>query len=72
MTRVAFLELCNKLNISPNLVHFENSVVDGYYILKNCHRWEVSYRERGKDYDCVGFLSESDALIYLADKLICY
>lgn len=72
MTRVEFLELCSKLNTSPNLVHFENSVVDGYCILKNCHRWEVFYRERGKDYDCVGFPSESDALIYLADKLICY
>ena len=55
MTRTEFLELYNKQNISPNLVHFENSVVDGYYILKNYHRWEVFYRERGKDYDCKGF-----------------
>lgn len=70
MTRTEFLELCNKQNISPNLIHFENSVADGYYVLKNYHRWEVFYRERGKDYDCVGFPSESDALIYLLERLV--
>ena len=70
MTKTEFLALCNKQNISPNLIHFENSVADGYYVLKNHHRWEVFYRERGKDYNCVGFPSESDALIYLADKLM--
>ena len=53
-----------------DLIHFENSVADGYYVLKNYHRWEVFYRERGKDYDCVGFPSESDALEYLLGKLI--
>ena len=70
MTRTEFLELCESRNISINLIHFENSVADGYYVLKNYHRWEVFYRERGKDCDCIGFPSESDALIYLADKLI--
>ena len=69
MTRTEFLELCKSKNISTNLIHFENSVVDGYYVLKNHHRWEVFYRERGKDYDCVGFPSESDALEYLLGKL---
>ena len=70
MTRIEFLELCETNNISTDLIHFENSVADGYYVLKNYHRWEVFFRERGKDYDCVGFPSESDALIYLADKLM--
>ena len=70
MTRTEFLELCESNNISTNLIHFENSVAEGYYILKNYHRWEVFYRERGKDYDCVGFPSESDALLYLSEKLI--
>ena len=70
MTRIEFLELCKANNISKNLIHFENSVADGYYVLKNYYRWEVFYRERGKDYECVGFPSESDALIYLTDKLI--
>ena len=70
MTRTEFFELCESNSISANHIHFENSVADGYYMLKNYHRWEVFYRERGKDYDCVGFPSESDALIYLADKLM--
>ena len=69
MTRTEFLELCKTNNISTNLIHFENSVADGYYVLKNYHRREVFYRERGKDYDCVGFPSESDALEYLLKKL---
>jgi len=70
MTRAEFLELCRNSNISVNVIHFENSVADGYYVLKNYHRWEVFYRERGKDYDCIGFPSENDALNYLADKLV--
>ena len=70
MTSAEFLELCKRNNIPTNIIHFENSVADGYYVLKNYHRWEVFYRERGKDYDCVGFPSESDALIYLVDKLM--
>ena len=70
MTRIEFLELCESKKIATNLIHFENFVADGYYVLKNYHRWEVFYREHGKDYDCVGFPSESDALIYLADKLM--
>ena len=69
MTRIEFLELCESKNIATNLIHFENSVADGYYVMKNYHRWEVFYRERGKDYDCVGFPSESDALEYLLKKL---
>lgn len=70
MTRIEFLELCKSNNIPTNIIHFENSVADGYYVLKNYHRWEVFFRERGTDYACMGFPSESDALNYLADKLI--
>ena len=69
MTRIEFLELCESKNIATNLIYFESSVADGYYVLKNYHRWEVFYRERGKDYDCVGFPSENDALEYLLRKL---
>lgn len=70
MTKAEFLDLCNNKGISTNLIHFEKSFAEGYYMLKNHHRWEVFFRERGKDYDCVGFPTESDALIYLADKLV--
>ena len=70
MTRTELLELCKHHNTSTNLIHFENSVADGYYVLNNYYRWEVFFRERGKDYDCVGFPSESDALRYLSERLI--
>jgi hypothetical protein len=70
MTHNEFITLLNENNINSNIVHFENSVADGYYVLKNYHRWEVFYRERSKDYDCVGFPSESDALEYLLKKLV--
>ncbi|MBE6639728.1 MAG: hypothetical protein E7616_09830 [Ruminococcaceae bacterium] len=71
MTKTEFLELCRNSNISTKTIHFENAVADGYYVLKNYHRWEVFFRERGTDCECMGFPSESDALNYLADKLIC-
>lgn len=69
MTKTEFIELLKSNDISHNIVHFENSVADGYYVLKNYHRWEVFYRERGKDYESVGFPSESDALEYLSEKI---
>lgn len=71
MTKEEFFEAIESKSVLPNLVHFKNSVADGYYVLKNYLRWEVFYRERGKDYDCVGFPSESDALVYLLGKLGC-
>ncbi len=70
MTKEEFFEAIESKSVSSNLVHFENSVADGYYVLKNYHRWEIFYRERGKDYDCIGFPSESDALEYLLKKLV--
>lgn len=70
MTRDNFLILLKQNSISSEIVHFENAVSDGYYILKNHHRWDVFFRERGKDYDCMGFPSESDALVYLSERLI--
>ena len=70
MTHNEFVTLLKKSNIDANIVHFENAVTDGYYVLKNYNRWEVFYRERGKDHDCVGFPSESNALEYLLEKLL--
>ncbi|MGM9668967.1 MAG: hypothetical protein ACI3VZ_04335 [Faecousia sp.] len=70
MTHNEFIDILKENDIDTNLIHYENSVADGYYVLKNYHRWEVFYRERGKDYDCVGFPSESDALEYLLKKLV--
>jgi hypothetical protein len=70
MTYVEFVDLLKESKIDTSIVHFENSVADGYYVLKDYHRWEVFYRKRGKDYDCIGFPSESDALEYLLKKLL--
>ena len=70
MTYIEFVDLLKENKIDTSIVHFENSVADGYYVLKNYHLWEVFYRERGKDYYCVGFPSESDALEYLLKKIL--
>ena len=68
MTKREFLEFLNGSRIT-SAVYFENAAADGYFVLKNQCRWEVFLRERGVDFDCMGFPSESDALAYLAQKL---
>ncbi len=72
MTREEFFNLLEKHNISKELVLFDDPVKEGFCIRKNYFGWEVFYRERGKEYNCVGFPSESDALQYLFNKLIPY
>ena len=69
MTRAEFAQKLKALGALSPPVHFENAAADGYYVLKNRHRWEVFYRERGMDEDCLGFPSEEDALAYLIEKL---
>ena len=69
MTKTEFLDLLKKYNINEKLVVFDDDVKDGYCVRKNHYRWEVFFRERGKEYDCIGFPSESNALQYLFEKL---
>ena len=69
MTYVEFVDLLKENKIDTGIVHFESSVADGYYVLKNYYRTEVFCRERGKEYESIGFPSESDALEYLLKKL---
>lgn len=69
MTKAEFLELLKQYNINENLVVFDDAIKEGYCVRKHYFRWEVFFRERGKEYDCVGFPSESNALQYLFDKL---
>ncbi len=69
MTKADFLELLKKHNINENLVVFDDTVKEGYCVRKKHFGWEVFFRERGKEYDCVGFPSENNALQYLFDKL---
>ena len=68
MTKAEFLEFLTQNGIIT-AVYFENAAADGYFVLKNKFRWEVSLRERGMDLACMGFPSESDALAWLAGKL---
>ena len=69
MTKKDFLEQLAKYGIDGKLVIFDDSINDGYCVRKNHFRWEVFFRERGKEYNCVGFPSESNALKYLFDML---
>lgn len=69
MTKSGFSNALKNHNINENLVAFDDTIKDGYCVRKNHFRWEVLFRERGKEYDCVGFPSESDALQFLFDKL---
>ncbi len=70
MTRDEFLKLLKENNIDESLVVFDDPIKDGYCIRKNYFRWEVFFRERGKEYNLMGYPSESDALTALLEKLI--
>lgn len=70
MTREEFIDLLKSNNIDPAVVIFDDPIREGYVIRKNHFRWEVFYRERGKEYNAVGYPSESEALNALAEKLI--
>lgn len=69
MEKEAFLELLHRLEIDERIVVLDDSLRDGYCIRRNGHRWEVLVRERGMEYDVMGFPSQSDAFQYLAEKL---
>lgn len=70
MNREKFMSLLQENGIDPNIVSFDSSVNDGYNIRKNRIRWETFVRERGREYNCIGFPSESDALEYMLKRLI--
>ena len=72
MDRSEFLIRLKKKGIDPQIVSFDSSTKDGCNIRKNRLGWEVFMRERGKEYDNIGFPSESDALQYLYDELVKY
>ena len=70
MTRAEFEKLLEKSGISRDAVIIVDSIRDGWCVRKNHQRWEVCFRERGRESSCTGFPSESDALQYLTDKLM--
>ena len=69
MNRNEFIARLKENGISPEIVSFDSSTNDGYNIRKNKFRWETFMRERGNEYNCMGFPSESDALQYMSDLL---
>ncbi len=69
MTREEFFNKLRLKNIDTKIVVLYDNIKDGYCVRKNYFRWEVFTRERGKEYDVVGFPSESDALQYLFENL---
>ncbi len=70
MNREKFMSLLQENGIDTDIVSFDSSVDDGYNIRKNRIRWETFVRDRGKEYNCIGFPSESDALEYMLKRLI--
>lgn len=69
MTRNEFLQSLRENDIDESLVSFGPVFKEGHCVRKVWFRWEVFIRERGKDYDVMGFPSESDALQYLFEEL---
>ena len=70
MNRNEFIALLKENGIPQGIVSFDSSTNDGYNIRKNKLHWETFIRERGKEYDCIGFPSESDALQHMFDELV--
>jgi len=70
MTKQHFIQLLGENQINEELVSFGPAYRDGYCIRKNHICWEVFVRERGQEYDLLGFPSESDALQYLYGTLL--
>ena len=70
MNRNEFISRLKENGISPEIVSFDSNINDGYNIRKNKLCWETFIRERGKEYDCIGFPSENDALQHMFDELV--
>lgn len=70
MDRIEFIARLKENGISPQIVSFDSSVGDGYQVRKSRYGWESFVRERGMEYECIGFPSESDALQHMLDEII--
>ena len=72
MTRQEFVDQLIENGINPDIVlfDFDNPVRDGPRPRKIYFRWEALARERGTEFCCKDFPSESDALTYLFNKLL--
>lgn len=70
MTKDEFVEILKQNQIDPNIVSFNDDTREGYCIRKNHFRWETLVRERGKEYDVLGYPSESDALTKMCCEIV--
>ena len=70
MNKNEFIALLRSKGIDAGIVSFDSNTNEGYNIRKNNIRWEVFVRERGVEYDCIGFLSVSDAVQDMFDELV--
>lgn len=59
MDRNEFIARLKENGIQQGIVSFDSSTNDGYNIRKNKLRWETFTRERGKEYNCIGFLRKA-------------
>lgn len=70
MNKNEFIARLKENGIPQGIVSFDSSTNDGYNLRKNKLRWETFIREKGKECDCIGFPSESDALQHMFDELV--
>lgn len=70
MDKKEFVILLKAKGIDAGMVSFDSETNEGYNIRRNQSRWETFVRERGVEYDCIGFPSESDALQHMFDELV--
>lgn len=73
MTRKEFIDGLIENGINPNIVNFDDDVwKDGYCVRKNYFGWEVFTRDRGIEFNAIGFPSESNALESLYESLVSF
>ena len=70
MSREEFISELVSRGIATEIVSFDDSFSDGYGIRRVWYRWEIFYRERGREFYTKGYPSESDALIALLDDIV--
>ena len=72
MSRSELFSLLRKEGIAPDTVAFDSNISPGYNIRKISSCRDAFYRIHGREYDCIGFRSESDALQFMYGMLVAY
>jgi len=71
MDRQEFINTLISKRIPSSLVCFDDleGRDDIFWVRQSPLGWSVSYVERGQEYGCLGYPSESDALVYLLKRI---